>query len=58
MHGSPPRPTGLKPSRPTGGSIPLWAHLPKDNRQQLRDLLGRLLARLHEARRLGEAGHE
>jgi hypothetical protein len=36
----------------------LWNRLPADKRKQLRDLLGRLLARLHEATRLGEAGHE
>ena len=38
--------------------MPVWTRLPKDNQQQLRDLLGRLLARLHEARRLGEVGHD
>ena len=40
------------------GAVPLWTCIPVDRRQQLRDLLGRLLARLHEARRLEEAGHE
>jgi hypothetical protein len=35
--------------------VPLRIRLPCDQRQQLRDLLGRLLARLHEARRLEEA---
>ncbi len=38
--------------------MPLWIRLPKDNQQQLRDLLGRLFARFHEARRLGEVGHD
>jgi hypothetical protein len=38
--------------------VPLWTRLPADRRQQLRDLLGKLLARLHEAKRLGEAGRE
>jgi hypothetical protein len=36
----------------------LWARLPAERQRQLRDLLGQLLARLHEAQRLKEAGHE
>jgi hypothetical protein len=36
----------------------LWTRLPAARQLQLRDLLGQLLARLHEARRLKEAGHE
>ena len=38
--------------------LPLWAHLPPDRRRQLTDLLGQLLARLHEAQRAGEGGHD
>jgi hypothetical protein len=53
----PPRMTTLAPS-PNRGAVTLWTRIPVDRRQQLRDLLGRLLARLHEARRLEEAGHE
>jgi hypothetical protein len=36
----------------------VWAHLPADRQQQLRDLLGQLLARLHAARSRKEVGHE
>jgi hypothetical protein len=36
----------------------VWAHLPADRQQQLRDLLGQLLARLHAANARKEAGHE
>ena len=52
----PPRltPTAAPPSDPP----PVWAHLPADRQQQLRDLLGQLLARLHAATRRKEAGHE
>jgi hypothetical protein len=40
-------------------AIPLpWAHLPSIRQRQLHDLLGQLLARLHQAQRLKEAGHE
>jgi hypothetical protein len=53
----PPRVTTLAPN-PCRGTVPLWTRISVDRRQQLRDLLGRLLARLHEARRLEEAGHE
>jgi hypothetical protein len=35
-----------------------WPRLPDDRQRQLRELLGRLLARLHEARRLEEGGHD
>jgi hypothetical protein len=53
----PPRLTIPTASDPPPGPG-LWARLPADKRRQLRDLLGRLLARLPEARRLGEDGHE
>ena len=55
---APPRPIPLTTSQPSTDPTPIWARLPVDKRQELRDLLGRLLARLHEARRLGEVGHE
>jgi hypothetical protein len=35
-----------------------WTHLPADRKRQLQQLLGQLLTRLIEARRLGEAGHD
>jgi hypothetical protein len=44
------------PLRPV--TPPLWTELPSDRRQRLSSLLGQLLARLHEARRAGEAGHD
>jgi hypothetical protein len=53
---SPPRLT--PPSPPANNPPPVWAHLPADRQQQLRDLLGQLLARLHAANARKEAGHE
>lgn len=53
-----------KPSSPPRRKPPLsvtpglWTRLPAAHQQQLRDLLGELVARLHEASRLKEAGHE
>jgi hypothetical protein len=43
---------------PVNDPPPVWAHLPADRQQQLRDLLGQLLARLHAARSRKEVGHE
>jgi hypothetical protein len=37
---------------------PVWAHLAADRRQQLNELLGQLLARLHAANARKEVGHE
>jgi hypothetical protein len=37
---------------------PLWARLSADRQQQLQQLLGQLLARLLEARRLQEGSHD
>jgi len=36
----------------------VWARLPADRRKQLSDLLGLLLARLHEANVRREVGHD
>jgi hypothetical protein len=38
--------------------IPLWARLPAPRRQELYRLLGQMMARLLEAQRLKEAGHD
>ena len=35
-----------------------WTRLPLIRQRQLRDLLGQLLARFHQAQRLKEAGHD
>jgi hypothetical protein len=40
------------------GPPALWARLPADRKGQLQQLLGQLLTRLIEARRLGEVGHD
>ncbi|MBX9627167.1 MAG: hypothetical protein K2X82_25415 [Gemmataceae bacterium] len=58
-HPTPRAPPRLTPaSPPPTDPPPVWAHLPADRQQQLRDLLGQLLARLHAARSRKEAGHD
>lgn len=48
------------PRRPTAPppALPLWPRLPADRRRQLSELLGQLLARLHEARRAKEGSRD
>jgi len=56
-----PAPTRCSPPRltpPASNPPPVWAHLPADRQQQLRDLLGQLLARLHAANARKEVGRE
>src|SRR5262249_17339301 len=55
---TPQPPPRLNPSALPVSPPPLWAHLSADRQQQLQQLLGQLLARLLEARRLTEDAHD
>ena len=52
-----PFPPRLKPAQ-RRRCPPSGPRLPAERQHQLRDLLGQLLARFHEAKRLKEGGHE
>ena len=57
-HPRPSPPPRCQRPRAAAKPLDLWAHLPADRQRQVQRLLGQLLIRLLEARRLQEVSHD